>query len=618
MKRLFHPDHLHKYFLIAMAFLIAAITVFTFIEMLGEYTKEDINITLRDASDNLMQLINLKVKEQWNILTTIAYCSGEQDDMLNCADLENIMHDIESTSDYDLLFSADKHGDAMASNGEIINVSDRYYYQNALWGNNNVSDVIKNRFTGEEVVVFATPVKNDNIVVGVVCASLPIKEVSKLLQVSFFNGKGNAYIISENGDIIIGSLTGVNNKNFFDHLKDTRLAGELTVEELQISINNGGEGIFTYDTSPTSKIACYKPLGLNGWHLICEVPDIVVKEQEKEMRGIAMFLYFGLAIASCLILILLIISERERKHALEQRNRELTLNDNRFRLLSYLTKDMIFEWDVEKKTIIFPNGYSHLVDYIPISSNFPEEAVNHKHIHPDDAEAFLDMHRHIPEYAKKISGDFRLKLGKDYIWTRFEELLLRNESGKIIKTIGRIEDIDSHKKDLLSLKAKVQIDGGSGLYNKRATEILIKECLKKDGDRRHALLVLDIDNFKEINDTKGHLYGDEMISRAGSLMKEFFRSSDIIGRVGGDEFMVLIRDIPGERFIEAKLDNMDRMLQKQVDICFSIGIAIYPDDGVDFIQLYENADYAMYQAKAMKNKNYCFYSKLDSSIKIQH
>ncbi len=145
------------------------------------------------------------------------------------------------------------------------------------------------------------------------------------------------------------------------------------------------------------------------------------------------------------------------------------------------------------------------------------------------------------------------------------------------------------------------------MLNKKATERYIKEHLaqKKNG----ALFMIDLDNFKSINDTFGHSYGDAVIKDIANKIIHTFRSDDIIGRIGGDEFMVFIKNNIDKNRISEKANKLLHDIHtsytekgQTIEISSSIGIAIVKDDRLSFSELYQMADLAMYSCKK-KSKN---------------
>ena len=159
-----------------------------------------------------------------------------------------------------------------------------------------------------------------------------------------------------------------------------------------------------------------------------------------------------------------------------------------------------------------------------------------------------------------------------------------------------------------------ETDQLTGLYNKVTTERKIKEYFEENPDSQSLLFVLDIDNFKKINDTMGHAFGDEVLREIGQGLRQQFRASDIIGRAGGDEFIILLKHVTEDQYIirEAKkLENFFKGLQvgtyTKYSVTSSIGCAIFGRDGNTFETLYKQADEALYKAKHRGKNQLAFY-----------
>ena len=137
------------------------------------------------------------------------------------------------------------------------------------------------------------------------------------------------------------------------------------------------------------------------------------------------------------------------------------------------------------------------------------------------------------------------------------------------------------------------------------------------------MLLFDIDNFKKINDTMGHAFGDQVLKSLGEQLSMEFRKTDILGRIGGDEFAILLKDIKDDEII---LKEGDKILQffRQFKVgdyvkysaTASIGAAIYPRDGKDFQELYKSADNALYEAKK-QGKNRLIYYNSDMADNVK-
>lgn len=180
----------------------------------------------------------------------------------------------------------------------------------------------------------------------------------------------------------------------------------------------------------------------------------------------------------------------------------------------------------------------------------------------------------------------------------------------VINILGRIRSNEKKKE----LENKADTDLLTGLSNKLATERKIKEYMAQNPDNQSMMFILDIDNFKKINDTMGHAFGDEVLRSLGNQIGAIFRASDIIGRVGGDEFMIFLKDISTKEAImkEAKkVENFFKSFQAGEYVKYkataSIGVAIFPQEGGDFETLYKAADQGLYKAKKRGKNQLAFY-----------
>ena len=127
------------------------------------------------------------------------------------------------------------------------------------------------------------------------------------------------------------------------------------------------------------------------------------------------------------------------------------------------------------------------------------------------------------------------------------------------------------------------------------------------------MIVLDIDEFKSVNDSLGHVHGDQVISDLSDILRNQFRATDILGRIGGDEFMIFLKNIPNELFVAAKIAKIRNVIRKTQGIGVSAGIAIYPKDGTTYLELYNRADMAMYSVKKNGKNGFEFYVDISRS-----
>lgn len=152
---------------------------------------------------------------------------------------------------------------------------------------------------------------------------------------------------------------------------------------------------------------------------------------------------------------------------------------------------------------------------------------------------------------------------------------------------------------------EAQMDALTGVYNKKSTEVQMTQWLA-DNSRYgcQAFLMMDIDKFKEINDQHGHVIGDLVLQMVGQVLRQHFREGDIIGRIGGDEFAVLMKNVSAPEHARYKAEALCALIRSlHVEACpelhltASIGISFGPECGSTFLELYQNADRALYMMK---------------------
>lgn len=144
------------------------------------------------------------------------------------------------------------------------------------------------------------------------------------------------------------------------------------------------------------------------------------------------------------------------------------------------------------------------------------------------------------------------------------------------------------------------LDRFTGLYNRTYAEQCINNILASSFGQIHALVVIDLDNFKAINDTFGHSAGDVVLKSVADNLKKLFRKSDIIARFGGNEFIIFLKDIKGEQDLELKLSCLLQS-DNRYNVTKSMGVALTSQNGESFSDLFKKADYALYRAKKIGN-----------------
>ena len=279
------------------------------------------------------------------------------------------------------------------------------------------------------------------------------------------------------------------------------------------------------------------------------------------------------------------------------------------------TSDIVFELDLDADMLTCSSHWQDLFGYAPISQNFSTEVLRASHIHPDDLPLVLAQFRRAQTGESQLELEARIA-GADgrYLWVRIRASMQRDTDGRPTHVIGVIINIDSEKRAAQALLNRAERDPLTKLLNKETCRLRTEEYLKDANGAMGAMLIIDLDHFKEVNDRFGHLFGDVVLTRVAEELRRLFRESDILGRIGGDEFMVFMKNIPGKTLVEERckrlLDLFQSIYPEQLAECgfsCSIGVSFFPEFGRDYQELFRRADWALYQTKALGRNGYQFY-----------
>ena len=286
--------------------------------------------------------------------------------------------------------------------------------------------------------------------------------------------------------------------------------------------------------------------------------------------------------------------------------------EERFRLVARDSNDIVFEINLVKATVVANENYY---------KTFGEEAEfdllwEEKTIHPDDRQKFREVKHKLLNAEKGVPLELRLKTKcGEYKWFMLTISAFTDDDGFITRVMGKYSDIDlrTHEREILQRRA--QLDDATGLFNKTATEELITLALQ-DGENQQnsAVLIADIDDLKKINDTLGHAEGDRAIYMVANVLKMHFRATDIVGRIGGDEFLILLNGMYEEDKLKATLAALSHKIaslrvgeSNEFPVRCSIGI-VFAQCGDTFEDLYVKADKALYFVKRDTKNAYAIYN----------
>ena len=342
----------------------------------------------------------------------------------------------------------------------------------------------------------------------------------------------------------------------------------------------------------------------------------VIRAQQKLAQKIFMLRILGGLLLLLTVAIVIVTWLFNRVRGLEQKRR---LSEERFQLAVNGSNDGIWDWDIKKGTVYFSPRLNNM-----LGITNKHQAISNpldiwkQRTHPEDRDAALEKIKKYLRHSQQglfVSEHRMRRPDGSYIWVLLRAKAIRDNEGKAIRISGSISDIDHRKQQEAKLQYQALHDTLTGLPNRTLLMDRLLQSINSANRRQGslALIIMDLDRFKEINDTLGHQVGDEVLQKAADRLRRILRKTDIVVRLGGDEFAVLLpvgdkiyAKHVAEKILLAfnKVFELDR---HDLYIGCSMGIALFPENGRNIQTLIRHADVAMYAAKRA-NSGYAMYN----------
>lgn len=293
---------------------------------------------------------------------------------------------------------------------------------------------------------------------------------------------------------------------------------------------------------------------------------------------------------------------------------------SRVRLLMSLTDEFAFIYD--KETNMFKmfkyDRFNRIILYDMDIDQWKREMLSRSYVKYDE-KAMLDtlvlnMKTYADSFSIKMNCAIRTQ-SDIFEAVRFIGTVHNESSGnKII--VGRVVSDESvgHASTAMEIMNELQYDSLTGVYNKKTITEYAKKRIAEEKEKRIVIAILDVDNFKLVNDTFGHLYGDKVLARVGGRLKEIVGEDGVIGRIGGDEFMIVFNGLDDDQVLRGMLRAIRTQIKwefaedfENLSITCSIGASIFPVNGRDYEDLFKKADCCLYIAKEKGRDRYVFF-----------
>ena len=301
----------------------------------------------------------------------------------------------------------------------------------------------------------------------------------------------------------------------------------------------------------------------------------------------------------------LMISSQEMQEVYEQ----LRESETRYALAAQGANDGLWDWDLDSSEMYYSPRWLEILGIEREALKSLSKSCWLERVHPDDRPTVEeDLDAHIAGHSSHFHSEHRVMHSDgSYRWVLIRGLAVRDSSGKAYRIAGSLTDVTERKIVEEKLAHDAFHDALTGMPNRKLLMARLEKSLalmKMDPNYSFAVLFVDVDRFKTINDSMGHQAGDQLLLKMSEILKSMTRSNDLIARLGGDEFIVLFEDIKDRQQITKIADRLLLQLQKPVRVVgkqiytsVSIGIAFGSTDYDHGDDLVRDADLAMYRAK---------------------
>ncbi len=514
---------------------------------------------------------------------------------------------------------ADSEGMVYESDGREYesNVSGLTLYQDAMQGKSSVSKELMIDVSDYSLaIVFSTPVYMDGEISGAMLMYLYFDNISEMIGV-LDASEENSFLVTDSALNILGksgkeAILRMNNK-FDYYLRQFRYKNKVRAVDIRDQIRNN-ETISSYITFYSEDyLLIMVPFEETGWYMVNMKPAKEIYAMRNSYTRsailfgilvILIFAFMGFLCYGCAVNMI----------ELERLNAQYALLDNVSRSITFSCNPNSRAVDLNgavEQTFgkeIAELGTVNLVSLLD-------------KLHENDQGLSKHISKAVKEGAEKYDTEVRVKEPDGgYGWYKLEAIIVRSKSGKVERIIGSLKNLEDQIEKEHVLKNKAETDLLTGLLNKVTMENSVSDIIKRRPYSTFAFYIIDMDNFKAVNDNLGHAIGDKVLVDVANKLTLLFNEYDYIGRLGGDEFAVMLV-IPenmsnySSRLIELKAKSLCENLREtysddrtDVTVTASIGIAVYDRDGKDFEELYRRGDLALYHSKNNGKNQFNFYS----------
>lgn len=387
---------------------------------------------LEQDSGRLAEQIDVNFRDCQNYLKNISSIFADSS-IENLDEMQMLLERMATESPFDNLYFTYPDGTSYRFSGENKNVAEREYFQKALQGEAGITEPFISKMTGRRIIICYQPVEKNGDICAVLLGVLFTDTIEEKLKTIFMNEKVYSAIISEDGNILIGSNDTLNGKNLLEEIQSWEVLGENSIEGMKRNMCERRSGLLTYKGLEDTSMVIYRPLGKNEWYLIQNLPSAVLRNMKGAINTAAVYLAIALSFGFLALFLAFFLWLRKR-------HGELYVENQRVHAILESSYSLIVEFDeLDKKAKWYGDAEKLFMT--------EKKHMELKQIMPPEDWALFEQQMQDVRNGKEYATELRLKcLNGEFLWCNCHLRTIRSLDGKIISILGVIRNIDEHKK----------------------------------------------------------------------------------------------------------------------------------------------------------------------------
>lgn len=580
--------------------------------------------SLKDLSSQGASVLEAKLDGFISTLDSLSgiFKEGEVHDEEKIEKLKGVIED--GSVEFQRMGVADSEGNSWITNGVKAYIGDKDYFIRCM---NGASFAITENYgsiiVDKDIFIVSVPIHDSReIPRGILYGVVETDSFQIYKNTSMDKETDYMQIIDRDGEYILRQQ-GINlmteSENIFDSIE--KLECKKNLSEIKDRIREGKPLVIEVSRGDDERVVYFSPLHMNEWYVVTVMKKSDVTASLKYLLDNDIYILIGevLGVSVILTVVLLSFSAKERKRV-EEMNQELQFNEKVFQITSSQFSYVIMAYEIESRRLRFLNQ-SALTKNVPrIIEDAPQNLLKYIPQTKDTKQQVETIFQNMGN--GKQNQEFYVSIivqGEERMF-QVQETDLTDKKGRVTQCLALMKDVTEE----VQLRKKADMDQLTGLFNRTGGIERIDAELKQTDLPEgvvHAFCIMDLDNFKTLNDTMGHQAGDKALKEIGRILKQHFREYDIVCRLGGDEFVVFLENIPRE-IIEKNIRSLLKKLHlryyskgKCVEISVSVGVALAPLDGNKFRDLYSKADRMLYEVKQTGKDGFKIYTEEEGKRK---